>query len=410
MKRVVIIGAGTGGIILANALSKKLKAEMKGGRLEIVVFDGSESHVYQPGNIDIAFRGADPKIFRRPITQLLSREVRLFKRPVSRIELDNRAVIYDSGLKMDYDYLVVATGSVAAPETIPGLAEASLNFHRSQEDARRVWEALSTFRRGRIVVLTALPHKCPPSPVEAVFLIDELMRKKGIRDEVEIAYATPYTRAYPAHGIADVVEPEMEKRGITTYTLFNIDYVDPSTKKIYSLEREELAYDLLIAIPPHRGAEVVINSGIGGEEGWIPTDKRTLKIRGLDDAYAIGDATDIPISKSGVVAHLEAITTAESIASQIHGMGKVYLYNGRINCPLEMGGRRAVFVSGTYTRQPERQNPSIAKYLMKRLFNRLYWTMLSGALEPIFNIYLGPPYDVNEGAEGVEEVSRDRPV
>ncbi|MDW8093381.1 MAG: hypothetical protein RMJ06_06875, partial [Nitrososphaerota archaeon] len=108
----------------------------------------------------------------------------------------------------------------------------------------------------------------------------------------------------------------------------------------------------------------------------------------------IGDATDIPISKSGVVAHLEAITAAESIASQIEGTGRVYLYNGRINCPLEMGGKRAVFVSGTYTKQPERQPPSLTKYFMKRLFNRLYWTMLRGSLEPIFNAYLGSPYEV----------------
>ncbi|MEM0481987.1 MAG: FAD/NAD(P)-binding oxidoreductase [Nitrososphaerota archaeon] len=397
MTRVVIIGAGTGGTILANALSKKLKPEISSGRLEIVVFDGSESHIYQPGNIDIAFRGVDPQTFRRPHLHLLNRSVQLLKKTVSRIDLDNRAVTYDGGAKMGYDYLVVATGSIAAPEIVPGLAESSLNFHRSQEDAARVWEALSAFRRGRIVVLTALPHKCPPSPVEAVFLIDELMRKRGVRREVEIVYATPYTRAYPAHGIADVVEPEMERRNITTYTLFNIDYVDAPAKKIYSLEGEDLAYDLLIAIPPHRGAEVVISSGIGGDEGWIPTDRHTLKIRGHDDAYAIGDTTDIPISKSGVVAHLESITTAESIASQIHGTGKVYLYNGRINCPLELGGRKAVFVSGTYNRQPERQDPSTIKYLMKRLFNRLYWTMLSGALEPILNAYLGPPYEVRDG-------------
>ncbi len=394
MIRIAIIGAGTGGTILANALSRGLSDELRTGRAEIVVFEGSESHVYQPGNIDIAFRGSDPRVYRKPPAKLLRRGVKLVEKPASLIDLNNRTVTYNGGEKMSYTYLVVATGSVAAPEMIPGLAEASLNFHRSQEDARKIWEELSTFKRGRIVVLTNLPHKCPPSPVEAVFLIDEMARKRGIRREVEIVYATPYTRAYPAHAIADVVEPEMEKRGITTYTLFNTDYVDPRAKKVYSLEGEELAYDLLIAIPPHRGAELVINSGIGGEEGWIPTDKHTLKIKNHDDAYAIGDATDIPISKSGVVAHLEAITAAESITSQIYGTGKVYLFNGRINCPLEMGGHRAVFVSGTYTREPERQRPSITKYLMKRVFNRLYWTMLSGKLEPIFNTYLGPPYDI----------------
>ncbi|MDW8074083.1 MAG: FAD/NAD(P)-binding oxidoreductase, partial [Nitrososphaerota archaeon] len=308
MTRIAIVGGGTGGTILANALSRKLGEEIREGLVEVVVFERSDSHVYQPGNIDIAFRGADPAGFRRPPSNLLRRGVKLVQKAVSSIDLDNRALKYNEGEKMDYDYLVAATGSVATPELVPGLAEASLNFHKTQEDSRKIWEALSRFKRGRIVILTALPHKCPPSPVEAVFLVDELMRKRGVRRDVEIVYASPYTRAYPAHGIADVVEPEMENRDITLRSLFNIDYVDPSARKVFSLEGEELQYDLLIAIPPHRGADVVINSGIGGEEGWIPTDRHTLNIKGYDDAYAIGDATDIPISKSGVVAHLEAIT------------------------------------------------------------------------------------------------------
>ncbi|MEM4591538.1 MAG: FAD/NAD(P)-binding oxidoreductase [Nitrososphaerota archaeon] len=393
MKRVVIVGGGTGGTILANNLSGKLRKEIERGQVEIIVLEGSESHIYQPGNIDIAFRGAEPEAFRRPPTKLLRRGVKLLQQPAKHIDLENRAVTFDEK-KLNYDYLVVATGSVAAPEAVPGLAEASLIFHRSQEEAMRVWEALSAFKRGRIVILTALPHKCPPSPVEAVFLTDELMRKRGVRQDVEVIYATPYTRAYPAHGIADVVEPEMEKREITVQTLFNIDRVDHQARRIYSIEGEELAYDLLIAIPPHRGADVVVKSEIGVDEGWIPTDKHTLNIKGHDDAYAIGDATNIPISKSGVVAHLEAVTAAEAIASQINGISNTYLYNGRINCPLELGGHRAVFVSGTYTRQPEGQKPSLTKYLMKRIFNRLYWTMLSGSLEPIFKMYLGPTYEV----------------
>lgn len=393
MKRIVIIGGGTGGTILANALSNKLRKDIERGQVEITVFESSDAHIYQPGNIDIAFRGADPEAFKRPPSKLLNRGVKLIQRPAKNIDLNNRTVAYDEK-QMSYDYLVVATGSVAAPETVPGLAEAALIFHRSQEEARKVWQTLSTIKRGRIVILTAIPHKCPPSPVEAAFLTDELMRKRGVRREVDIVFATPYTRAYPAKNIADVVEPEMERRGISIQTIFNVDRVDPAVRRVYSLEGEELSYDLLIVVPPHRGADLVLNSGIGVDEGWIPTDRHTLNIKGYDDAYAIGDATDIPISKSGVVAHLEAVTAAESIASQINGTGRIYLYNGRINCPLELGGRRAIFVSGTYTREPERQSPSLTKYLMKRIFNKLYWTMLGGALEPMIGAYLGKPYEI----------------
>lgn len=392
-KRVVVVGGGTGGTLLANKLASLLKAEVSSGRVEVHLFADSAEHVFSPGNIDIAFRGTDPRSFRRPERELLDRRVLLHERAVERIDLNERAVHFDSE-RLSYDYLVIATGSFARPDVIKGLKEASYNFHTGQEDARRTWDALERFSGGRILVLTNIPHKCPPSPVEAAFLVEELMRKRGIRERVEVSFATPYARAYPAAAIAEVVEPLMEERGIRLYTMFNTDYVDPKEKKVYSLEGEEIGFDLLITVPPHRGAEVVFRSEIGDEEGWVPADRETLRHPKSDDVYAIGDATSIPISKSGVVAHLEAIVAAENIASDYLGTGKVYCYTGRINCPLELGGRRAVFVAATYERPPARQNPSLLKYLMKRAFPAVYWEMLRGRVDPVFDFYLGKPYRV----------------
>jgi sulfide:quinone oxidoreductase len=152
-------------------------------------------------------------------------------------------------------------------------------------------------------------------------------------------------------------------------------------------------------VPPHRGAEVITASGIGDEEGWVPTDKETLRIKGYDYAFAIGDATDIPISKSGVVAHLEAIVAAKNVLADIEGTGVEYCYTGRINCPLEVGEGRALFVAGTYTKPPERQEPSRLKYLMKRFFPNIYWPMVQGRFEKLFDLYLGKPYTTRGGGK-----------
>jgi sulfide:quinone oxidoreductase len=190
------------------------------------------------------------------------------------------------------------------------------------------------------------------------------------------------------------VEPRFEKRGIEVVTFFNLESVDPAKREIYSLEGESLSYDLLIMVPPHRGADVVIKSKIGDADGWIPTDKNTMKIQGHDNAYAIGDATNIPVSKTGVTAHLQAIVAANNIVSAVHNQRELYKYNGRINCPFEMGAGKAAFVVGSYDMPVKQIEPSRLKYLMKKAFARFYWRTLSGNWDWIFNTYFGKTHEV----------------
>jgi sulfide:quinone oxidoreductase len=396
--RIAVVGGGTGGTLVANKLASELRESVKRGEVEVHLFAERPEHYFQPANLDIAFKGADPRRFVRDERELVVRGVKLHLSPVNLIDLNDRRLSFN-GSSLEFDYLVIATGSRAVPEVVEGLAESSYNFHTGQEDARRTWEAVSRFERGRAVVLVNVPHKCPPSPVEAAFLLDEHLRKRGVRQNVEIVYATPYTRAYPTHTIAEVVEPLFEEKGIQLVTLFNTDYVDVRERKVRSLEGEEIKFDLLITVPPHRGAEVITASGIGDEEGWVPTDKETLRIKGYDYAFAIGDATDIPISKSGVVAHLEAIVAAKNVLADIEGTGVEHCYTGRINCPLEVGEGRALFVAGTYTKPPERQEPSRLKYLMKRFFPNVYWPMVQGKFETLFDLYLGKPYTTRGGGK-----------
>jgi len=388
MDDVVVVGGGTGGTLAANVLASLLAREIDRGEASVTLYSDTAQHVFQPANLDIAFKGAEPQKYIRDERKLLDRRVKLINEGVDRVDLGNRRVYTETGRSQNYSYLIIATGSQADPSLVHGLAESAYNFHTGPWDAAKLWDALKKFERGKVVLAIAgVPHKCPPAPTEAMFLLDEYFRKRGIRDRVELTFLTPYPHAYPSKPIADVVEPLLEKRAVNVNTFFNLESVDSVKKKVYSLEGDEVEYDLLIAIPPHRGSKLAVKSEIGDRDGWIPADKHTMKVADYDEVFAIGDATSIPISKSGVVAHLQAGIVAQNIAAEIKGHDGHKRFNGRINCPLEVGGGRALFVVGTYERQPMPMKPTRVKYLMKKSFASIYWLMLSGRLEWLFNLY-----------------------
>jgi sulfide:quinone oxidoreductase len=390
MKRVVVVGAGSGGTLTANLLARGLKRRIHRGEVSVDLIGDSTQHVFQPGFLDVAFKGFPPSGLMRPEAGLVAKDVTFRNEAATKIDLEERAVTLAGEAKLGYDYLVMATGAVADRGILPGLKEASFNFHTGPEDSAKTWEALQKFKSGKIVVAIAgVPHKCPPSPNEATFMVDEFYRKKGLRDKVEISFVTPYPRPYPAEALSKVIAPMYEERGITVVPFFNAESVDPAAHKMYSLEGDSVDYDLLIAVPPHRGTDVIRDSGIGDEDGWIPADKGTMRVKGHDDAFAIGDATSIPISKSGVVAHLQSPVVTENILLGLAGSSESMQYNGRINCPMEVGRHRAMFVSATFTSPAADQSPSMVKYYMKRSFSRMYWRTMKGNMEWLMGIYFG---------------------
>jgi sulfide:quinone oxidoreductase len=385
---IVVVGGGSGGTIAANLLAKQLHKEIHAGQAGVYLVSGSKHHIFQPGYLHVAFANQNPNEITKSEAKLVN--TRVSRIDEARIDLAAKTVTLASGEELAYDYLIVATGSVPDPSAIPGLSEGAVNFHTSPEDSRKVWNALQQFDGGHVVVgIAGVPHKCPPSPNEAAFLVDDYFRERGIREKVKITFVTPYPRAYPAEPMSKVVEPRFQKRGIELVTFFNVESVDPIKREVYSLEGESLTYDLLIMVPPHRGADVVVKSGIGDEDGWISTDKNTLKISGYENAYAIGDATNIPVSKTGVTAHLEAIVAVKNIVSSIRGSGRFFEYNGRINCPFEMGSGKASFVVGSYDMPVKEIQPSRIRYAMKKAFARFYWRTLSGNWDWLFNTYFG---------------------
>ncbi len=383
--RIVVVGAGTGGTLVANLLADELKAAIKRGEASVTISEPRAEHNFQPGSLDAAFRGTPPERFLRPTEPLLGKGV-VRVGGAKRIDVEGRQVLLEGGEQLPYDRLIIATGSVGVPSLIPGL-DAALTFHQGPEEAHRIWEALERLESGRIVIaITEMPYKCPPSPNEACFLADEYLRKRGIRDKVSIKMLTPMPRAYPAEAISQQVEERFKAKGIELGTFWMTDHVEDG--HIVNMEGEKEPFDVLIAIPPHRGAPIIEASDLGDAEGWVQVDKGTMRVKGHPEIYALGDCTALPISKSGVVAHLQATVVAKNILADIQQTPS-WTYNGRINCPMEVGDHRLLWVSATYDAPPKPNRPTMVKYAMKKAFGRMYWRVLSGDLEWMFHLYFG---------------------
>jgi sulfide:quinone oxidoreductase len=253
------------------------------------------------------------------------------------------------------------------------MAEGAHHFY-SLDGALRLREAVRAFRGGRVLVgVAGIPYKCPPAPVEYVLLLEESLRRRGIRERSEVTLLSPLSRAFTVEPASKLVQPIMERRGIGLQTFFNVESVDPAAGMVASLEGEKAEYDLLVLVPPHRGQAVVEDSGLGDAGGWIPTDRRTLEVQGRERIFALGDATDLPISKSGSTAHFEAPVVASRIASLVRGTAPRTNYGGRVMCFLETGGRRATALRFDYEHPPVPPTPSVLWHSAKWMFNRLYW-------------------------------------
>mgnify|MGYP001772591155 CR=1 FL=1 len=371
MKKIVVLGGGTGGTVVANILARKISREA-----EITLVNNSPQHIYQPGFLYLALGEIldESKIIREE-EKLLDRKIRLVIDNAVKIDVQDRMVSLSSGKQLEYDYLVISTGSRIVPEEVQGY-EASYHFY-SLEGARRLHEALERFREGVIAVgIGGIPYKCPPAPAEFCCLLDYYFTKRGIRNKVEIHYLSPLPRTFPHEAVAEAITEMMEKKGINWHPMFNIESIDPEKKIVNSLEGETLKFDLLVMVPPHRGSEVIEASGLGVDGGWVPVDKHTLQYKDYSEVYAIGDATNLPVSKSGAAAHFEAKIVADRISSEIMGHEPRATYNGRVLCFCDAGFRKAIYMDFNYERPPKKPRFSYLWYLGKQMVNKFYWSLI----------------------------------
>jgi sulfide:quinone oxidoreductase len=366
--RIVVLGGGVGGTLVANLLDKEL-----GRDAQVTVVDPTGMHDYQPGYLYVALGEAKGHWLSREERTLLRSGVDLAIEEAVRIHPDAGTVQFAGGGSLEWDYLVIATGARLVPEQIPGLTEGSFEFY-SLPGAERLAQELRRFRGGRVKVgVAGIPYKCPPAPVEFTFMVEEFLRHKGVRDRSEIELLSPLNRAFTIESASTLIKPYMDERGIGLTTFFNVESVDASAGVVESLEGEQAEYDLLVLVPPHKGAQVVIDSGLGDPGGWLPTDKYTLNVEGHERVFGLGDATNLPISKSGSTAHFEAPVIASRIASLVRGSAPKENYGGRVMCFLEVGDGKATSLRFDYEHPPQPPKPNRAWHTAKWLFNRMYW-------------------------------------
>ncbi len=376
--RILIVGGGMGGTILANNLSRRLLRELRSGKAKLTMLSASDKHMYQPGLLYTAFGRITPDELYRDQAGLLEPGIDFFVDPVTEFHLDKNQVKAKSGKTYDYDTLVVATGSRIVPETIPGLVENSETFY-TEESALKMFKRLQAFQGGRVVITVGVPHKCPMAPLEITFMLYDYFKDRGILDKVKLHYTYPIGRTHSLENVAKWATPEFDRLGITYETLFNMKEVDGAKKILRSEEGSETPFDLLIAIPAHKGMEVVEKSGLG-QNGWVPTNRKRLNMEGRTNVYAIGDTTNIPISKAGSTAHYEAEALAENLAAIVKMGAPVRDYDGKVFCFIEAGKDRATYAVFDYLNPPDPKAPTKAMHWFKMAYNKLYWATARGLL------------------------------
>ncbi len=388
MKHIVILGAGTGGTLMANHLYKKLPAEW-----QITVVDREEKHYYQPGFLFLPFGKYKPEQLVKSRRPFLPRNIRYVQQPVTYIDTEKNTVEL-SGEKLHYDILIIATGNRIAPEETPGMKEDL--WHRdifdfyTFEGALRLRDKLSAWNGGTLVIhQTEMPIKCPVAPLEFAFLADEFFARKGMRNRVEILFVTPLDGAFTKPKATEKLHYLLEKKGIREITQFDIESVDNDRKLIKDYTGREVGFDLLVTVPTNLGQDVIERSGLGDDMNYVPTHKGTLQSLQHDNVFVIGDATNLPASKAGSVAHFEGEILTDNILRYIEGKPLLDRFDGHANCFIETGYGKALLIDFNYETEPlEGKFPlpvigpmrlleeSRLNHLGKLAFKWMYWHLI----------------------------------
>lgn len=375
---LVVIGGGVAGIHTANLLARRLGPEE--ARIHLV--DRHGMHIFQPGLLRLSLGRLEARRLVRDVRRLVPDHVELHIDEAVRLDPVARVVHLERFGALRFDHLVLATGARVDRESLPGFRIGAHDFY-TLPAAQRLREALRSFDGGELVVgVTSVPYKCPPAPVEFALLVDEELRRRGIRKRTRITFLSPIERVFPIEGASRLVEPVFRERDIALARFANVVEIDPDKRQIATLEGETFDYELAVLVPPHAGSAVVDNSGLGDREGWVPTEPETLRALGFATLHVVGDATDLPVSKTGSTAHFEAPVVAERIVAALRGTtpdpGRS-VFDGRVICLLDMGGHKGTVITYDYERPSDPPEPSLKWWLVKRAFERAYWAATRGA-------------------------------
>ena len=389
-KNLVVLGAGTAGTMVVNKLRKVLPAT----EWTITVCDQNDIHDYQPGYLFVPFDINTPEEIRRTTHPFIHDGIQLLLAEVARIEPEANLVHLTDGRALPYDQLVIASGTTPRPDQTPGML--GEGWHREVgefytfEGAVALRSQLRAFTGGRLVVhITEMPIKCPVAPLEFAFLADDYFHKKGIRDRVEIVFVTPLDGAFTKPVASRELGSLLAEKNITVETDFMIESVDQERKVIVSYDEREVAYDQLVTVPLNMGADFVAASGLGDELNYVGVDKHTNRSNAHDNIWALGDASNIPTSKAGSVAHFSIEVFVENFQDAIAGRPLSHSFDGHANCFVESGGGKALLLDFNYDTEPltgtfpipkigpmKLLGESRANHLGKLAFRHIYWNAL----------------------------------
>lgn len=389
MKNLLILGAGTAGTMMANHLRPKLDKN----KWNISIVDQYKTHYYQPGFLFLPFDTYTEDQVKKEGKKFIPKGVTYIQQKIERINAEENTVTLENET-LNYDILIIATGSKIAPEEVEGMK--GENWHKTVfdfytfEGAVALRNKLRTWEGGKLVVhLTEMPIKCPVAPLEFAFLADSYFKEKGMRDKVEISYVTPLSGAFTKQFCSRELGYLLEEKNIKLVTDFAIERVDNANSKIVDYGEQEVDFDLLVTVPTNMGDEVIERSGLGDELNFVPTHKNTLQSLENENIFVIGDATNVPASKAGSVAHFEAETLTDNILLYIDGKPLKEEFDGHANCFIETGNNKALLIDFNYEQEPVKGTFPFAgigplKLLKESVFNHwgklafrwIYWNML----------------------------------
>jgi sulfide:quinone oxidoreductase len=353
MNRIVILGAGTGGTIMANKLRKALERD----EWDITIVDKDLNHYYQPGFLFIPFGIYKRQDVVKPKSSFIPAGVKMVYSEIDRVDPSTSKVVLKDGQILSYDYLIVATGTHISPAETPGLLgnewrKSIFDFY-TPEGAVALSNFLKTWEGGNMVInIAELPFKCPVAPLEFAFLADEFFVKKGIRDRVNIKFSTPLSGAFTKPKATKMLGELLAEKNIEVVPDFYLERVDGDQKKIYSYDGREIPFDLLTIVPVNKGADYVERSGMGDDLNYIATDKHTLRSERWENVFVLGDASNIPTSKAGSVVHFASEILFENIMSAIEGRPMLARFDGHSNCYIETGFGKGSLIDFNYETEP----------------------------------------------------------
>ena len=387
----MILGAGTAGTMMANHLARKIDHK----NWNITIIDEHKTHYYQPGFLFIPFGTYSEKDVIKKKSDFIPKKVEYISEKIETIEPQANTIKLENGNSIEYNILIVATGCKIVPDEIDGLTDVSI-WHKDAfdfytfEGAMALQKKFENFKGGKLVIhIAEMPIKCPVAPLEFAFLADSFFTKKGIRNDIELIYATPLSGAFTKQNCSTVLGHLLSEKNIKLIPDFNIESVDSNSKKMISFDGKEIDFDCLATIPTNMGDELIENSDMGDELNFIPTDKHTLQSKDHDNIFVIGDATDLPSSKAGSVAHFQAEILTHNVMNFIKNKPLKPDFDGHANCFIESGFGKAFLIDFNYDVEPvEGKFPfpiigpmsllkeSRLNHFGKMAFKHIYWNVL----------------------------------